>query len=61
MKVHQKPQKFQLPDLFDWADELERRSASHRVRWVARHCRVSLATAATLIANAGFSNRDSRE
>jgi hypothetical protein len=54
MKVHQKPQKFQLPDLFDWAGELERRSASHRVRWVARDRRVFLATAATLIANAGF-------
>jgi hypothetical protein len=51
----------QWPDLFDWASEKERRSVSHQVRRVARHCRVSLATAATLITLAGFSNREDCE
>ena len=58
MKIHHPPKSCQLPDLFDWASEMERRSVDHRTRWVARHCRVSLATAATLIENAGFSNRE---
>ncbi len=57
MKVHHPPKRCQLPDLFEWATEKEFRSADPRTRWVARHCRVSLATAATLVAIAGFSNR----
>jgi hypothetical protein len=51
----------QWPDLFDWAAETERRSASHQVRSVAWHFRVTLATAATLITLAGFSNREDGE
>ena len=31
-----------------------------RVRWVASRCRVSLATAETIIANAGFSDGERR-
>ena len=58
--LHHSPKSCQFPDLFDWASERGRRAVDHRVRWVARHCRVSLATAATLAVNAGFSNRDGR-
>jgi hypothetical protein len=55
---HKSRRQHYRPDLFDWAREVERRSAGHQIRWVARHCRVSLATAATLAANAGLSNRE---
>jgi hypothetical protein len=58
MKLHHKANYCQLPDLFDWVAELDRRAADHRVRWLARHCRVSLATAATLATLAGFSNKE---
>jgi hypothetical protein len=58
MKVHHPSKRFQVPDLFDWAAEQERRGADHRVRWVAQHCSVSLATAATLALNAGLFNRE---
>jgi hypothetical protein len=58
MKVHHPSKSGQLPDLFDWNSEMERRPVDHRTRWVARRCRVSLATAATLVAIAGFSNRE---
>jgi hypothetical protein len=51
-KLHHPKKRCQLPDLFDWAAEQDRRVADHRVWWVSRHCRVSLATAATLVANA---------
>ena len=50
----------QLPDLFDWASEQENLITDHRVRWVARRCRVPFSTAETIIANAGFSNRERR-
>jgi hypothetical protein len=56
MRIYHSVKQRHLPDLFDWASEMERRSASHQVRWTARHCRVSLATAATLITLVGFSN-----
>ena len=59
MKLHHKTKRCQLP-LFDWAAQQERRGADARVRWVARHCRVSLAVAATLAANAGLFNREDR-
>jgi hypothetical protein len=47
------------PDLFDWAAS---RAIPHdyRIRWVANRCRVSLATAETIIANAGFSDGERR-
>lgn len=32
----------------------------YRVRWVASRCRVSLATAETVVANAGFSDGERR-
>ena len=60
MKIYHPPKSYQLPDLFDWASEMERHAVDHRTRWVARRCRVSLATAATLIENAGFSKRERR-
>jgi hypothetical protein len=42
---------------FDWAGEIEHR----RIRLVARRCRVSLSTAATLIILAGLSSQEGRE
>jgi hypothetical protein len=44
--------RLQTPDLFDWAASRDICLADHRVRWVASRCRVSLATAETIIANA---------
>lgn len=60
MKLHHPKPRYQHPDLFDWASDQERRGADPRVRWIARRCRVSLATAATLLVNAGFSRREDR-
>jgi hypothetical protein len=48
--------KLHLPDLFDWAAAREIAVYDYRVRWVASRCRVALATAETIIANAGFSD-----
>jgi hypothetical protein len=45
-----------LPDLFDWAAARAIPVYDYRVRWVASRCKVSLATAETIIANAGFSD-----
>src|ERR1035437_1672679 len=56
MTLHHKAKRCQLPDLFDWVTERDSRVADHRVRWVARRCRVPFATAETIIANAGFSD-----
>jgi hypothetical protein len=57
MKTVSHPQKrFHLPDQFDWAANQDICVSDHRVRWVARRCRVSLAAAGTIIANAGFSD-----
>lgn len=60
MKLHHKAKLCQLPDLFDWVVEQDRRVADHRVRWVARRCRVPFATAEAIIANAGFSDGERR-
>jgi hypothetical protein len=60
MKVHHPPKSCQLPDLFDWAANRDICVSDHRVRWVARRCRVSPATAETIIANAGFSDGERR-
>ncbi len=54
--LHCKARRCQYPDLFDWLAEQDRSVADHRIRWVARRCRVSLATAETIAANAGLSN-----
>jgi hypothetical protein len=48
------------PDLFDWAANRSNTVPDFRVRWVASRCRVSLATAETIIANAGFSDGERR-
>lgn len=52
--------KLHLPDLFDWAASRAAPLRDYRVRWVASRCRVSLATAETIIANAGFSDGERR-
>lgn len=49
-----------FPDLFDWAANRAISVPDYRVRWVASRCRVSLATAETIIANAGFSDGERR-
>jgi hypothetical protein len=54
MKLHHKAKRCQLPDLFDWAANQDICVVDHRVRWVARHCRVSISTAMTIIENARF-------
>lgn len=60
MKLPQSYLRYQSPCLFDWADNRELRSVDPRVRWVANRCRVSFATAQTIIANAGFSDGERR-
>lgn len=57
MKIAHSKENHHLPLVLDRHDAL---GADHRVRWVARRCRVSLATAATLAANAGLSSREER-
>jgi hypothetical protein len=52
--------KLHVPDLFDWAANRDICVPDHRLRWVASRCRVSLATAETIIANAGFSHGERR-
>ena len=47
-----------MPDLFDWAASRSIPVRDYRTRWVARRCRVSLETAATIIGNAGFSDSE---
>jgi hypothetical protein len=59
-KLHHPKRHYQLPDLFDWVAEQDRRVADHRVRWVSRRCRVPFATAETIIANAGFCDGERR-
>lgn len=44
------------PDLFECAANRACSFPDYRVRWVASRCRVSFATAETIIANAGFSD-----
>ena len=52
--------KLHLPDLFEWAERQDVCLPNYRVRWVARRCRVPLANAETIIANAGFSDGERR-
>jgi hypothetical protein len=52
--------KLHLPDLFDWAANRSIPVHDYRVRWVASRCRVSRATAETIIANAGFTDGERR-
>jgi len=60
MKLHRPSKRYQCPDLFDWLADQDRRAANHTTRWVARRCRVTLATAETIIANAGFRDGERR-
>jgi hypothetical protein len=60
MTLHHSTRRCQLPDLFDWLAEPNRRIDSHAVRWVARRCRVSLATARTIADNADIGGERSR-
>jgi hypothetical protein len=53
--ISRRRKRFQLPDLFDWADSRDF-CADYRVRCVARRCRVSLSTAKTILELACFSN-----
>ena len=48
--------RFQLPDLFDWADSRDICGPDYLVRCVARRCRVSPSTAKTIVELACFSN-----
>jgi hypothetical protein len=52
--------KLYFPDLFDWAANRAISFPDRRVLWVARRCRVTYATAETIIANAGFSDGERR-
>ncbi len=52
--------KLHCPNLFDSVADQDVCVPSHRVRWVARRCRVPFATAETIIANAGFSDGERR-
>jgi hypothetical protein len=58
--LHHQSRNCHLPDLFDWVAQRDRWIADHRVRWVARRCRVPFETAETIIANAGFSDGERR-
>jgi hypothetical protein len=49
-----------LPELFEWAAKRDICVSDYRIRWVAGRCRVSRATAETIIANAGFANVERR-
>src|SRR6476660_5468047 len=56
MKVRHSSLRDQTFGLFEWAANNDLCAADHRVRWVVRRCRVSRATAETIIANAGLSD-----
>lgn len=59
MKISHSREYFHLPERLDWREQ-HGFGVDHRIRWVARRCRVSLATAATLAANAGLLSREDR-
>ena len=59
-KLHHSAKHFQHPDLLDFPLRQDWPISVHRTRWVASRCRVSLATAETIIANAGFSDGEGR-
>ena len=50
--ISQRHKQLQRSDLFDWPANRDICVPDHRIRWVASRCRVSLATAETIIANA---------
>jgi hypothetical protein len=59
--LHHPKRRCQLPDLSDWAANQDVCVPDHRIRWVARRCRVPFATAETIIVNAGFSDGERRQ
>jgi hypothetical protein len=58
--LHHPKRRFQHPDLFDWLAEQDCRIADHTVRWVARRCRLRLATAQTVAELALLTTRERR-
>jgi hypothetical protein len=60
MTLHHPPQKCQLPGLPDRLARPDFRTKDYRLRLIACRCRVSLATAETIISNAGFSDGERR-
>lgn len=52
--------RFQFPNQLEQKHQHDVGSIDYRVRWVARRCKVSLATAATLAINAGLLDREDR-
>jgi hypothetical protein len=54
--IPRRRKRFQLPDLFDWADSRDICGADYRVRYVAGRCRVSPSTAKTIFELACLSN-----
>jgi hypothetical protein len=58
MKVLHSKKYRQLPDLLNRADQHNSDIADYRTRWIARHCKVSIDTAATLATHAGLLNRE---
>jgi len=59
MKITHSKEYSQLPAGLDQRDQHDL-GVDHRVRWVAQRCRVTLATAVTLAANAGLFSREER-
>ena len=49
-----------FPASSDWPTSGAITLSDFRVRWVATRCHVSLATAETIVANAGFADGDRR-
>jgi hypothetical protein len=60
MQLHHPPKKCQRPGQSDRLASPDFCTNEYRVRRIAGQCRVSLATAETIIANAGFSDGERR-
>jgi hypothetical protein len=60
VKLHQRPKKCQLPGQADMIAVQDFCTHEYRVRRIAGQCRVSLATAETIVANACFSDGERR-
>lgn len=60
MKLHHPLKKCQLPELFDRLADQDFCAEDYRLRRIADRCRVSLATAETIVANAGFCSGERR-
>jgi hypothetical protein len=60
VKLHESPNKRQCPGQFNRFVDPDFCTHEYRVRRIAGQCRVSLATAETIVANAGFSDGERR-